>query len=204
MRPVCQSCLRPLKTCICKWVEQVYCDTEIGILQHPLEVGQAKGTARLAHLCLPNSQLWVGEDLAELPDLQTWLASKTTCLLYPSESPGLVSSSLVEDRELNLNASDLECSQVLVLDGTWRKTFKTLQLNPILQALPRVRLSGELQTEYSIRKTKRANSLSTFEAIRYVLQQRHPEQDFSALQSAFSNFIVHQQSFLPVNKASES
>jgi DTW domain-containing protein YfiP len=42
------------------------------ILQHPLEVANAKGSARLLHLSLPHSRLVTGEKFAE-QDLQTWL-----------------------------------------------------------------------------------------------------------------------------------
>jgi DTW domain. len=35
--------------------------TEVLILQHPLEVHEAKGTARLLHLSLPHSRMVTGE-----------------------------------------------------------------------------------------------------------------------------------------------
>ena len=61
-RLACEFCIRPLKTCICKYVRQVNNRVSLIILQHPLEVFEAKNSARLLSLCLKNSQLHVGED----------------------------------------------------------------------------------------------------------------------------------------------
>ena len=64
-RAVCLRCLRPQRTCICQWVVLTDTKTELLILQHPLEVGHAKGSAQLLHLSLSNSRLVVGETFNE-------------------------------------------------------------------------------------------------------------------------------------------
>ncbi|MDY0107626.1 MAG: DTW domain-containing protein, partial [Giesbergeria sp.] len=64
-RPHCSTCLRPLRGCICPWVVPVAHAVEVLILQHPHEVAQAKGSARLLHLCLPHSRIVVGEAFDE-------------------------------------------------------------------------------------------------------------------------------------------
>jgi DTW domain-containing protein YfiP len=56
-RPACSTCLRPQSTCICRWIAPTVANVEVLILQHPLEVGNAKGSARLLHLSLPGSVL---------------------------------------------------------------------------------------------------------------------------------------------------
>ncbi|HRL39687.1 MAG TPA: DTW domain-containing protein, partial [Comamonas denitrificans] len=80
----CPRCLRPCSHCFCPLVQPVACGVELLILQHPLEHGHAKNTARLLHLCLPGSRLEVGEcfDPAQLAQ---WLAAadKRSVLLYP-------------------------------------------------------------------------------------------------------------------------
>ena len=60
-RAQCPACLRPLQTCICRWVASVSNQVEVLILQHPMEVANAKGSARLLHLSLSNSRLECGE-----------------------------------------------------------------------------------------------------------------------------------------------
>ena len=51
-RLMCAACLRPSKTCICHFAVPVAADVAVLILQHPLEVAIAKGSARLLHLGL--------------------------------------------------------------------------------------------------------------------------------------------------------
>ena len=57
MRPHCSICLRPVTGCLCRWVTPVEHTVDVLILQHPQEVAQAKGSARLLHLCLPHSRM---------------------------------------------------------------------------------------------------------------------------------------------------
>ena len=186
-RCYCQTCLRPMRGCLCSLIRRQTPPFEIGILQHPSEVKQAKGTAHLLHLCLPNSRLWVGEQIEDLPELQAWLSAKPTYLLYPDASPGLVTKP----------AQSLQDIQVLLLDGTWRKTYKILQLNPQLQALPRIGLQHLPTSRYSIRKAQRDDSLSTFEAGLALIKQLDAMQDYTELDKVFAEFIQQQQAFLP-------
>ena len=84
----CPRCLRPCSHCFCPLVQPVACGVELLILQHPLEHGHAKNTARLLHLCLPGSRLEVGECFAPA-QLAQWLAAadKRSVLLYPPSAP---------------------------------------------------------------------------------------------------------------------
>lgn len=95
-RPRCPACLRPHSACICPWVTPLAHQAEVLILQHPLEVAHAKGSARLLHLSLPHSQLVVGEvfDDIVLRGLLTapWqtqsVAAPRAVLLYPETGDG--------------------------------------------------------------------------------------------------------------------
>jgi DTW domain-containing protein YfiP len=60
-RLICALCLRPQRACICRWITPTPHQVEVVVLQHPLEVSQAKGSARLLHLSLPRSVLVAGE-----------------------------------------------------------------------------------------------------------------------------------------------
>jgi DTW domain-containing protein YfiP len=71
-RAMCAACLRPCATCICKFAAPVASAVDVLILQHPLEVSNAKGTARLLHLCVPGSTMATGEAFEE-PVLQELL-----------------------------------------------------------------------------------------------------------------------------------
>src|ERR1700752_948967 len=60
-RATCPQCLRPRSTCICSLAVPLASAVEGLVLQHPDEVREAKGSARLLHLCLSGSLLVTGE-----------------------------------------------------------------------------------------------------------------------------------------------
>ncbi len=169
----------------------------LGILQHPSEQHQAKGTARLAHLCLQDCPIWVGESVDALPDLQAWLQAKPTLLLFPAqEDKGVDSAPNQVVYTENMSDTSVSEIQVLLLDGTWRKAYKLLQTNPALQALPRLQLSGEWQSAYAIRKAPNIRSLSTLEAIHAVLCELEGEPSrFDGLSLALADFVAQRQAF---------
>jgi len=209
--------MRAQKACICDCIVSILPAVEIGILQHPSEQKQSKGTARLAALSVKNSKLWVGElvtnavlsvshgQVVEKPimskdSLAQWISQKTTLLLYPEtdevfdttvldsnlSDSGIMQNSfqgmpvnkqlpagkVCKVSEINQLNGDF---QVLVLDGTWRKTHKMLMLNPILQVLPRIAILPNKASSYHIRKQKNNQSLATIEAIAELIQMLEPE-----------------------------
>lgn len=191
-RQVCEQCQRPLNTCWCHCCVSIENQVEIGIFQHPSEQKQVKSTVPLLLSCLQNQAAWVGEKIGDAQplagttvSLQQWLANpKTTYLLYPA----------VGDEQIDVvNAQQVgvakQAIQVLVLDGTWRKTYKLLQLNPELQALPRIAITPQQASQYKIRKQKNAKSLSTIEAVAQLLTEFGAEpQTAEQLNNAFECF----------------
>ncbi|HWX02079.1 tRNA-uridine aminocarboxypropyltransferase [Collimonas sp.] len=198
-RLICPRCLRPQRTCICGWITPTAHAVQLLILQHPLEVGQAKGSAVLLQLSLPGARLEVGEAFAE-PALQTLLQPPPggrTLLLYPD---------MPEERSLPLAAPPpldparlpaAEKLLLVVLDGTWRKSRKMLYLNPLLQQLPRLALqnlpASMPASRYLIRKAHRPGQLSTLEAACHALMQlEHNEERYLPLLTAFDGFVAQQ------------
>lgn len=196
-RLICPRCLRPQRTCICSWITPTTHAVQLLILQHPLEVGQAKGSAVLLQLSLAGSRLAVGEAFAE-PLLQTLLqppCGGRTLLLYPD---------MPQDRSLPLppplDPALLPAAEKLllvVLDGTWRKSRKMLYLNPLLQQLPRLALqnmpTAMPASRYLIRKAHRPGQLSTLEATCHALMQlEHNEERYLPLLTAFDGFVAQQ------------
>ncbi|MDN2694917.1 DTW domain-containing protein [Janthinobacterium sp. SUN073] len=195
-RARCPSCLRAESSCICRWIAPVAHAVDVLILQHPLEVHNAKGSARLLHLSLPNSRMLTGEQFA--PDtLAAVLADKHNVLLYP-ETPGDRSLGIAPppalDPAILLDPARL---RLVVLDATWRKSRKMLYLNPQLQQLPRLPLRDTPASHYLIRKAHAPDQLSTLEATCYALMQL--EQDasrFVPLITAFDGFVAQQLSYV--------
>lgn len=195
-RARCPACLRAVSSCICHWVSPVQHAVEVLILQHPLEVHNAKGSARLLHLSLPNSRLQTGESFSS-SELDTLLAGKHNVLLYP-DTPGDRSLGIAPPPALAPAILD-ELSQLrlVVLDATWRKSRKMLYLNPQLQRLPRLPLRATPASHYLIRKAHAPDQLSTLEATAYALMQLEGDADrFVPLITAFDGFVAQQLSYI--------
>lgn len=191
-RALCNGCLRPIPACICSLVQPVRSRLKLGILQHPHEIRQAKGTAQLAQKCL-GCDMWVGEEISDLTELQVWLSQRPTYLLYPTDEAKQIH---VTSAQL---ADNLDEVQVLIVDGTWRKTYKMLQINPILAALPRISLTPTTSSAYAIRKAPNEQSLSTLEAIYTLLCQVDADNAtaYLPLNQVFEEFIAQRQAFVP-------
>ncbi|MGK5050090.1 tRNA-uridine aminocarboxypropyltransferase [Janthinobacterium sp. RB2P8] len=195
-RERCAVCLRAATSCICRWTTSVAHVVEVLILQHPLEVHNAKGSARLLHLSLPNSRMLTGEQFA--PDtLAALLADKHNVLLYP-DTPGDRSLGIAPPPALDPGILlDPARVRLVVLDATWRKSRKMLYLNSRLQQLPRLPLRDTPASHYLIRKAHAPDQLSTLEATCYALMQLERDAPrFVPLITAFDGFVEQQLSYV--------
>ncbi len=185
-RAICQACLRPASVCICQWVRPVQHEVEVLILQHPLEVNHAKGTARLLHMSLPRSRLVTGEVFDE-----SLFEGGRHVLLYPdTPQAGLPATEFLSPAD----AADIDSLCLVVLDGTWRKSLKMLHLNPALQKMPRLSLKDLPASNYRIRKARLPHQLSTLEATCAALGQLEGDAGrFQPLLEAFDGFVGKQR-----------
>ncbi|NML59571.1 DTW domain-containing protein [Massilia sp. RP-1-19] len=190
-RLMCAACLRPSKTCICHFAAPVAGGVDVLILQHPLEVANAKGSARLLHLSLPGSALVVGEvfDEAALHAL-LYGGGRQPVLLYP-DMPGERSLGLAPPPSFDtVGQRDRSALRLVVLDGTWRKSRKMLYLNRLLQELPRLPLTQVPPSLYRIRKAHAPDQLSTLEAAAYALMQLEGSlEKFQPILDGFDAFV---------------
>lgn len=165
------------------------------ILQHPQEVFNAKGSARLLFLSIKGSSLKEGEQF-DSGVLENCLHAdcRVPLLLYP-DLPGERALGLPAPPALDPALLDLPSRlRLVVLDGTWRKSRKMLYLNPGLQALPRLALQAPPASRYAIRKAHAAHQLSTLEASCHALAQLegNPER-YAPLLDAFGKFVTQFQ-----------
>jgi len=207
-RPYCPRCLRAQQACICRWIAPTANVPEVLLLQHPMEVGNAKGSARLLHLSLARSRLEVGEIFDERA-LRAWLygeslqaqdasqtgegSKKYPVLLYP-ETPDYQSVDMRPPPPVDhASIANPEHVRLVVLDGTWRKSRKMLYANPLLQALPRLPLQDMPASKYLIRKAHGEHQLSTLEATCHALMHLEGnEAKYQPLLEAFDGFVAQQ------------
>ena len=144
----------------------------------------AIGTARMAHLCLPNSELYVGVNWENSAALRGVLSEKLypAMLLYPSED-AIDIQQLPKPHRMTL----------VVVDGTWSNAKKMVKQNPILAALPRIAFQPPRPSEYRIRREPKPHCVSTVEALAHVLGVLEGEPDrFHQLLEPFHRMIDRQ------------
>ncbi len=192
-------CLRAQLACICRWITPAASAVDVLILQHPLEVANAKGSARLLHLCIGGSTMVTGETFpeAQLRDLLQ-SGGRTPVLLYP-DTPDDKSLGIPTPPPLPVELLTQPSSvRLVVLDGTWRKSRKMLYANPLLHTLPRLPLSNLPPTHYTIRKAHAPDQMSTLEATCHALAQvERDSEKFLPLLSAFDGFVAQQAAYVP-------
>ena len=181
-RQHCARCTRPESACICSWIRPLPGRVALLVLQHPLVVAHAKGSARLLHMSVPGSRMVTGEsfDAAAL-DALLHEGGRTPVLLYPA-TPGVA--------PVPVPALPPERLRLVALDGTWRKSRKMLHLNPALQVLPRLPLREMAPSQYRIRRAHAPGQLSTLEAACHALAQLEGAPGHArALLESFDNFV---------------
>jgi DTW domain-containing protein YfiP len=159
-RATCTRCLRPVALCWCPHLVSLPTRTRVVLLQHPREREVAIGTARMASLCLPNSELHVGVDWGDSAALRRALSdpARPAALLYPG------------DGAVDIVAHPPDGAVTLVVvDGTWSLTRKLVARNPVLAALPRYAFTPPAPSEYRIRREPTESFVSTLEALVHVL-----------------------------------
>ncbi|MCV6626880.1 MAG: DTW domain-containing protein [Cellvibrionaceae bacterium] len=178
-RPQCPRCQRPLTACLCSLAQTVANRVPLLLLQHPSEAHHPKGSVDLMALSLSNIEVRVGETFAGLAaELDN--SRYRDLLLYPETE---------QSSPAPLN--DKRPPRLIALDGSWRKTYKLLQLNPCLQQLPRYRGPISKQGQYRIRKAPKAGQLSTLEACCQALGEL--EQAGDKYQPLLDAFVVFNQ-----------
>ena len=154
-REVCLRCRRPRSVCLCHRIAALESRTRVCFLQHPREARVAIGTARLAHLALPNSELHLGVDFSAHERVREVVALEGTALLFPGEGAAL---------------PETPPRTLIVLDGTWSLARKLLSRNPALQRLPRIGFVPARPSNYRIRREPADDFVSTIEAVAHVLE----------------------------------
>lgn len=143
----------------------------------------AIGTARMAHLSLPNSELHRGVDFtghARLEELAR--RPERVAVLFPGED-----AISVEEAQANPPET------LIVVDGTWPQAKKVVMRNPVLAALPRIGFVPRRPSNYRIRAEPADHCVSTIEAVAEILGQLEGKPDyFDRMLGAFE-FMVDTQ-----------
>lgn len=185
-RSVCGRCRRPTSECFCADLQPIATATRVLILQHPRERDVPIGTARLARIGLQNSILRIDVDFSQDPVVRDCVAAGNAYLLFPGDD--------AIDVETTCFPSPIT---LVVLDGTWNQASKLLKCNPMLAALPRLRLTPSRPSMYGeVRREPAEHCVATIEAIAHVLGYLEKAPDrFAQLLRPFASMVERQLHF---------
>ncbi|HWV39856.1 MAG TPA: tRNA-uridine aminocarboxypropyltransferase [Vulgatibacter sp.] len=171
-RPTCLRCRRPISFCWCRLIEPVDTRTRLVFLQHHRESRVRIGTARMAHLALPNSEFHVGVRFSLRP-------GPRTAVLFPGDD-ALPPETLREGEPWTL----------VVVDGTWPQARKIVERDPVLASLPRIGFRPVRPGNYRIRREPSPECLATVEAVAQVLGMVEGSSErFDSMIRAFTHMV---------------
>lgn len=174
----CSRCLKPDALCVCESICPLSTRIHTLILQHPQEPDKDLGSARLAHLALPNSTLQIGlswpnlsKALGRPAQPQRWAVLYLGSGIKKGEktsqplSPGL--HFITRQGALDLRPpQNNEIEGLIVLDGTWSQAKALWWRNAWLLKTKRVILVPAQKSLYKeLRREPRGECLSTIESI---------------------------------------
>lgn len=187
---------------MCEGLPKLQTQKHVLILQHPQEPDKLLGTARLAHLALPNSTLKIG---LSWPNLRSALGREADpsrwAVLYlgsgikgvPMGTDGLeLVSNNAEPLDTKSQAAALKSLEgIVILDGTWSQAKALWWRNPWLLKLRRAILNPKIHSQYGeLRREPRSECLSTIETIAEALNAAgEPAETAVELRSAFSRLL---------------
>ncbi|MCV2885908.1 DTW domain-containing protein [Aestuariibacter sp. AA17] len=180
-RERCPSCDFLLQMCLCDVIHTINNHPKIIVLQHPKESKHAKNSVSVLKPCLTNIAVIEGESEQDFQSVQEDVQANPHqfALVYPSASSQAIEQLNTETRSV--------ITHLIVIDATWRKAYKMLQLNPWLQHIQQLHFSHIPNSLYGIRKRPKDTYLSTLEAVAYSLQAGF-NVNTTALLNAFAEF----------------
>ena len=166
-REMCYRCYWPLRHCWCGSITPMPTRTKFVFLMHPYEFKRVKAnTGRLTHLCLRDSELYLGISFDGHEAVQALINDPQNypVLLYPGHGARDLSQG-------ELHATDFADRRLVVflLDATWRLVRPMFRTSLSLQRLPRIMFSNAAPSRYVIKRQPEPGCLSTLEATHELL-----------------------------------
>lgn len=199
----CPTCLKTRELCVCASVRPQKTNLHVLILQHPQEPDKALGSARLAHLSLPNSTLKIGLSWANLKKAlgRESPPSRWAVLYLGSGIKGKATDKrlqFVSKAGAPVAPPTEPLEGVVILDGTWSQAKALWWRNAWLLKLKRVILIPQKKSLYrELRKEPRGECLSTIESIAECLSALgEPESVETQLKSLFGELLDKQRTRL--------
>ncbi len=147
----CRRCWLRTGFCICTNIPSVATQTHVLVVRHERESFKSTGTARVAQMALPNSEMVDSGEDSSVTNEQLQGRLDGASILFPSETPVPWPSGPI--------------AKLVVLDGTWRQTRRMFAKMPALHGLPRLTLPPKDAPVLRLRESTFSEGRSTLEAI---------------------------------------
>ncbi len=187
---VCERCFRPKDNCFCGRVPSLDNRISVVILQHPQEQFKALNSARLAHLLLKNSRLFVGlswPNFRKVAGADGMPSEWGVLFLKPDQHEGNRPVSVINRKKRPVeNTAFLR--GIIALDGSWKQAKALWWRNPWLLKLSRIGLNPGRP---SLRPQVKEGGLSTIEAIAFALEHLGDKPEIpSQLRTKYQELII--------------
>jgi DTW domain-containing protein YfiP len=160
----CPRCLLHEELCLCTEIPRLETRTRVVLVMHAQESYKPTNTGRLAHLCLPNSEIRYRGLRDGTPLSLDGLMDKghDTWMLHLSHESEELTEDLVQRTQKPV--------RLLVPDGTWSQASRTgSKLARDLPGVRHVKLRALKPSKYKLRTEHDPNGMATFEAIARAL-----------------------------------
>lgn len=165
-RKTCAGCAQPEATCLCDYLGQTNHKTKVWIIQCDKETKSAKNTANLLPKLSSHIYLIQDTDIEAMTALKNKFLNRQpqVAILFPTPEANSIN-------HCKNTAPKLLPSDLILIDGTWRKAKRFILENDWLNHFQKLKLSAAYPSGYHIRKTSIENGLSTLEAVAYALYE---------------------------------
>ncbi len=169
-RDMCTACLQPSFGCYCPHILKFDPKIKFIILMHPIEMKRRIATGRMSHLCLENSELFVGQDFSNHEAINKILqdTSYQPVVLYPGINSVNLSHASIEVQNSLYDANKKRL--IFVIDGTWATARKMMRQSENLKSIQRVCFTPPGLSQFKVRKQPKAECYSTIEAIHHSIE----------------------------------
>lgn len=189
-RVQCAGCRQPEFSCYCVHIQKFDPKIKFVILIHPIEFKRRIATGRMAHQCLQNSELIVGQNYSADVKVNRLLQDPhyQPMVLYPGAKSLNLTHASSEKRELFFDSG--KTPLVFVIDGTWATARRMMRQSLNINVLPRFAFTPPGPSQFRVRKQPKTEFLSTIEAIHHSIELLGAQVQFDYTERAHDNLLL--------------
>ena len=186
----CSNCRQPQFGCYCNYIQKFDPKIKFIILIHPIEVKRRIATGRMAHLCLENSDLIIGQNFTQNKYINEILKNKIyqPFVLYPGIKSLNLSFSSPEVKSATFSLAKIPL--LFVIDGTWATARKMVRQSENLKPLQKICFTPTSPSQFKVRKQPKVDCYSTIEAIHHCIDLLGTQVEFDFTNRQHDNLIA--------------